>query len=590
MQALDVNSLFARAERSFAAGQADAARADLVQVQRFAGDHPAVLHLLALVEKKRGAPDAARSAFERALRLSPKDPQILNNYANLLLSVGDLDAALAHFDRALSASPGGAEVRFNRALLLQRLGRPDDALFELDALLEAAPENARFLSARAAILRETGRLDEAADSYDRALRTDPRRLVALHGRARTAMERGEGSAAEYYAHALQVSPGDLMLRLGLAEALEAEGRPGALDELAEAVALHPDWIEGQSALARMRWEAGEGQRFTRDFEQALRAQPRNRALWFAYASALAAADLSAQAADAAAQGQAAAGEDAGLQLLEALHASEAGELDRADRLFATLPDDLADRSIHEVRHLVRKKQYDRALECAERARRIDEWNVSAWAMTGLLWRITGDPRAQWLHEQPGIVATVQVDLAADEIAAVADRLRSLHRTRSHPIGQSLRGGTQTRGRLFERSEPEVRLLRDAIHSAVSIYWNALPPVDAGHPLLRHRNASPRFEGSWSVRLFNGGFHVSHVHPRGVLSSACYLVVPEAEAPQEGWLEIGSPPGGLDLPLEPLLRVEPRPGRMALFPSTLFHGTRPFAAGERLTAAFDVVPA
>jgi hypothetical protein len=30
--------------------------------------------------------------------------------------------------------------------------------------------------------------------------------------------------------------------------------------------------------------------------------------------------------------------------------------------------------------------------------------------------------------------------------------------------------------------------------------------------------------------------------------------------------------------------------MALFPSYLFHSTRPFGAGERLTAAFDVVAA
>jgi hypothetical protein len=30
-----------------------------------------------------------------------------------------------------------------------------------------------------------------------------------------------------------------------------------------------------------------------------------------------------------------------------------------------------------------------------------------------------------------------------------------------------------------------------------------------------------------------------------------------------------------------------PGRMALFPSYLFHGTRPFSEGERLTVAFDV---
>jgi hypothetical protein len=35
-------------------------------------------------------------------------------------------------------------------------------------------------------------------------------------------------------------------------------------------------------------------------------------------------------------------------------------------------------------------------------------------------------------------------------------------------------------------------------------------------------------------------------------------------------------------------IRPHVGRLALFPSTLFHGTRPFSAGERMTVAFDVV--
>jgi len=36
-------------------------------------------------------------------------------------------------------------------------------------------------------------------------------------------------------------------------------------------------------------------------------------------------------------------------------------------------------------------------------------------------------------------------------------------------------------------------------------------------------------------------------------------------------------------------IEPKPGRLALFPSWMWHGTRPFAEGERITVAFDVAP-
>jgi hypothetical protein len=45
---------------------------------------------------------------------------------------------------------------------------------------------------------------------------------------------------------------------------------------------------------------------------------------------------------------------------------------------------------------------------------------------------------------------------------------------------------------------------------------------------------------------------------------------------------------LALNLDPLHMIRPQPGRLALFPSTMFHGTRPFPAGERMTVAFDVV--
>ncbi|MBK9588986.1 MAG: hypothetical protein IPO50_10640 [Sphingomonadales bacterium] len=34
-------------------------------------------------------------------------------------------------------------------------------------------------------------------------------------------------------------------------------------------------------------------------------------------------------------------------------------------------------------------------------------------------------------------------------------------------------------------------------------------------------------------------------------------------------------------------IEPKPGRLVMFPSTMWHGTVPFDAGERLTVAFDV---
>jgi hypothetical protein len=135
------------------------------------------------------------------------------------------------------------------------------------------------------------------------------------------------------------------------------------------------------------------------------------------------------------------------------------------------------------------------------------------------------------------------------------------------------------------------LLTRALAHAIRQFVGQLPAADSAHPLLKHRNMGLAFGPSWSVRFTGSGYHAAHFHPNGILSSACYIEVPAEAADKSakpGWLEIGRPPPELGVDLEPLETIEPEPGRLVLFPSFLFHGTRPFSAGERLSVAFDLV--
>jgi hypothetical protein len=97
-----------------------------------------------------------------------------------------------------------------------------------------------------------------------------------------------------------------------------------------------------------------------------------------------------------------------------------------------------------------------------------------------------------------------------------------------------------------------------------------------------------------VRLRNAGYHTSHVHPRGWISSACYIQLPDGmrSAPTaEGTLSFGSPGMLTTPPLGAELSVRPEVGQLVLFPSYFWHGTVPFQGHQpRLTVAFDVVPA
>jgi tetratricopeptide (TPR) repeat protein len=588
----DARALFARAEQAFVGGRLDEAWRDLTDIRRSAGEHPQVLHLLALVEKKRGNAAQARDAFRAAHALDPDDPQLAANYANLLGELGESEQALALFDTVLAANPAFVAARYNRALLLQKLGRLDAALADLDGLLAGNQPDARVHSARGIALRLLDRTDEAAAAFDAALQLDPNRLAALHGRARIAMERGEAGAADLYIRALQQKPGDLELVLGLAEALEAEGDPLGLSALTETLGHHPGWVAGHETLARMRSESGHADAFADHYLPALKSQPDNRALHLSYWQSLARGERYGEALRALRDARRTLADDHAMRLTEATLASESGDPEAALALLGAL-DGADDPEIAFVagRAALRSGDTERARTLFESYVQSLPDSVSGWAHLELVWRLADDPRHAWLSGQDGLFGARPIGLSMDELADLADRLRSFHITRAHPIGQSLRGGTQTRGRLFLRADPAIARLHDAILAAVHDHLRALPPHDPTHPLLRHRGAAVAIGGSWSIRLGSQGFHVNHIHPEGILSSACYISLPETlggDESRDGWLELGRPPAELGLALEPLATIRPEPGLLALFPSYLFHGTRPFSDGERLTVAFDVV--
>ena len=186
-----------------------------------------------------------------------------------------------------------------------------------------------------------------------------------------------------------------------------------------------------------------------------------------------------------------------------------------------------------------------------------------------------------------------IDLAdtLPPLDVLADTLRSLHVAKGEYLDQSVRGGTQTDGPLLSRIDPVIRHLRRAIVGAVEGYVSQLPVQDDEHPLLRQRrDRRVQFSGSWSVRLRSGGHHSNHVHPLGWISSALYVALPDrapTEAEDSGWFTLGEPDRNLGIDLPPWRKVEPKPARLVLFPSWMWHGTVPFADGERLTVAFDV---
>lgn len=522
----------------------------------------------------------------------PRSAALANSAGNIALRAGDTVAAERYFARALELAPRHLEYALNRAIVLSKMNRYREARAQFEAYEGQGRNVPRYCSARAACERASGNLREAEQWYDLCLSFEPRHFRALHGRARVALEQGESSALERFDRALRAHPDDPHLWLGKAQALDVAGESAQAREIAEALCRQaPHWLDGLRFLAQLRLAAGESD-WTSHYARAARAAPADFEIPAAHAALLAGLDRHGEAAGVIGEARARFPERPHFALLEAVYSGASGDDGRAEAIFARLELATAERHLQEARHRIRRRQPEAAAALLEHVLEEEPWNIGGWALRGLVWRMAGDVRADWLHGQAGLVALVPLADFEMVVPPAIPLLHRLHDRSAFPLGQSLRGGSQTRGVLFHRKDPELSALHAAIDKTVKAYRAALPAPDPSHPLLRHRNLPWRLEGSWSVRLAGGDFHASHIHPEGIVSSALYLELPETGGnanSHAGWLEIGRPPADLRLDLPPLRTIEPRAGHLALFPSTLYHGTVPFESARRLTVAFDLAP-
>lgn len=480
------------------------------------------------------------------------------------------------------------EQAIDAAIRARDAGRAEDGVPILSAALAQRPGYARLWHVLGLMHRELGDGAAAARAFGEAARLAPGDLKAAHGLAQASLEAGY-PAFERFERARQLAPADPDLLIGRAAAQLAEGKGDtAVAELGQILSNNPMWLAGHATFARIATMRGGTP--TASLEAAAARLPREAALWAEWLNVLIEGSRYAEADAVLRRAEAATG--LAFERFDAVIASELGEVERADRLFDALRQ-ITDtpHAVREVRHLLRTGRHDAASARIEPL--LDRADADQlWPYAALAWRLTGDARVEWLEGDARLVGVYDLGDAVGDLDALATCLRALHDMQAPPLGQSVRGGTQTDGPLFARAEPEIRRLRAAILDATAAHVAQLPPVDPRHPLLRFRPVHLRFAGAWSVRLTgsSGGRHANHIHPQGWLSSAFYVAVPsEAERGPDaaGWLTLGEAPHELGIDLPPLRLIEPKPGRLVLFPSLTWHGTRPFGAGERLTVAFDI---
>ncbi|MEL7128936.1 MAG: tetratricopeptide repeat protein [Pseudomonadota bacterium] len=588
------------AERAIAAGYAafkrgdhDAARKALKGV-----GHAQAVHLLGLVEKAAGNVDAARGQLDKALRLDPSNPEVHNNRGLLARQMGDWPRAEAAFREALRLKPGFRSARLSLIRTLKQLDRLDEALREANGLLTANAADVDALILKAQIARTIRDLDMAVDAIGAALRLAPQNPFAHHVAASVELDRGQLQAAEKRLDQLVSGGFDRAeVRSLLARAHQEQGRLDAAERHGrQAFAMAPNG-ENLQFLADTYWMQGRIDAFNKLVDEAL-SQPATAIpgldLMRKSGGTEAALDRLEKLAPAV---QASLG---GLSLRSALllDLGRAGEaVDAARRADALTPDWRENHNL--VRALLATGEAGEALALILKARAEDPLSQFWLAYEATALRALGDDRYHELIDYDQHVRAYTLP-APDGFAsletfnaALMETIDRLQLFSAHPLLQSLRSGSQSARDLTTVNDPVLTAYFEALDAPIRDYMEALG-TSPDHPSAARNTGAYRIAGCWSVRLYGGGHHINHIHPRGWISSAYYVDVPAETRSGDGhagWIKFGEPPMQTIPASPPEKWIQPLPGRLALFPSFLWHGTEPILdASRRVTAPFDVVPA
>ena len=486
------------------------------------------------------------------------DAGAIGELARKALEEGEEERALQVIERAVAQSPAAA-------------------LWQWKALLE----------------RSLDEHEAALASFEEAARLAPTEVSIAHGHARTAMEAGL-DARPFYERALALAPrnGQILVGMAAARAAMGEGERAILD-LQAVLRGAPAWLYGHEQFAQIMATQGKAPDATSSLDEALTRFPSAQPLWETLLNVQLRRGEYGSLKEIVERAKKAGISSPEFAIYEGIHAAEFDEEAHPDALFGPFPPNV-DQALGRwrVRHLLRVGAIDALIPLIDREMLRDQ-TAELWAYAATAWRLADDPRSEWLESDDRLVGVIALSDALPPIGQLADTLRALHVAKGEYLDQSVRGGTQTDGPLLSRIDPVIRHLRRAIVGAVENHAAQLPAIDPNHPMLRHRrDRRVRFSGSWSVRLRSGGHHSNHVHPLGWMSSALYLALPDRTSDDRGdagWFTLGEPDEKLGLDVQPWRTIEPKVGRLVLFPSWMWHGTVPFEEGERLTIAFDVAP-
>ena len=503
---------------------------------------------------------------------------------------------------ALALDPAATPATMELADLLRLSGRAADALAVTQPALKAKPANHGVLVAHAESQKLLGDMEGAAETFRRASKENPASAVALHNLAGALGDLERFEEAEARARqAMKAGLDAPQTWAVLARALQGLGK---LDEAETAyraaITREPTDADTQRDLAQLIWmRTGDIAVALNELDREISARSSPRLLETKAIAAKFMGDLrlARETIDVAVRSFPDPASRVTAAHLAILDGDPQAGLAYA-RMAIHLQPGARWMKLSLAEALLANGEAREAASIVEALHAAEPFAQDVIAYIATAWRLLGDARYEDLYDYGSLIQVS--DLATPKgwpnLTAYMDDLTTVlqreHVYRTHPFQQSVRHGSQINNLVASR-DPVVQALFEALQPSIDM---TLDRLGAGGDPVRSRNTgAARFQGAWSVRLGgNGGRHVSHVHPKGWLSSACYIDLPQSiggEDERDGWLTFGEPGIATQPRLPAQWFVKPERGRLVLFPSYMWHATNPFAGDEdRLSVAFDLVPA
>ncbi len=232
-----------------------------------------------------------------------------------------------------------------------------------------------------------------------------------------------------------------------------------------------------------------------------------------------------------------------------------------------------------------------AIQTCESFLQTSPQHSGAWGLWAELGRDRGDARANALLDIERWVEIQDLPHDASFQAELSSVLLSQASLLESPPQHATRLGRHS-GALTGLEHEALARIEGDVERAVA---NFVAKRDSFEPWSRARPSAVALH-TWAVVLAGDGFQVPHLHPDAWVSGVYYARVPKpiesAPTSHAGHLELGRPDPELRF-VQPRSShyVEPKPGRLVLFPSWLYHSTVPHgASGLRISLAFDCVRA